>query len=334
MLYPWQTDDWARLNLERERLPNAWLLTGPDGIGKGRFARHLAMSLLCDAPGAGYHPCGRCEACHWFEAGSHPDFRLLAPPVDDEGEGGKTGRKLAQIKVDAVREVIDFAHLTAHRGRGRVVLVEPAESLNPTAANALLKILEEPPADVLFLLLADAPQRLLPTIKSRCRPFQLSRPDRETALAWLAEQGIENAQVEYVYHGEVPLFEHDPALVSVRREFIDGLAAPGFDTVNRLAELVEKHKLPLTRPVQWLQKWLLDLAGLRLAGHIRYHPQRRAALEALAGRADLDALMRCQTALTGIAPYGQHPLNVKLQVEALLMDYLSVFIPARPAATR
>jgi DNA polymerase-3 subunit delta' len=88
-----------------------------------------------------------------------------------------------------VREVIEFAHLTAHRAGRRIIVVEPAENLNPAAANALLKILEEPPQDVLFLLVAQAAQRLLPTIRSRCRQFPLSAPSPAQALAWLQQQG-------------------------------------------------------------------------------------------------------------------------------------------------
>ena len=154
MHYPWQHDDWQRLAAEFARLPNAWLFTGPAGIGKSEFAHQVAQALLCEAPGAGHHACGQCQACHWFAAGNHPDYRLLAPAQDEEDDDGKEGkaskRKLPVIKIDGVRAVIEFAHLSSHRGGRRVVVVEPAESLNPAAANALLKVLEEPPADVVF----------------------------------------------------------------------------------------------------------------------------------------------------------------------------------------
>ncbi|UGA36395.1 DNA polymerase III subunit delta' [Chromobacterium haemolyticum] len=168
------------------------MFTGAAGIGKLEFAEHLAQSLLCERPQAGHRPCGECEACRWYLHGTHPDFRRLSPlgDEDEEGkegaEGKKVSRKLPVIKIEAVREVIDFAHLSAHRAGRRIVLVEPAESLNPAAANALLKILEEPPAEVLFLLVAHAPQRLLPTIRSRCRQFPLTRPDQAQASAGLA----------------------------------------------------------------------------------------------------------------------------------------------------
>ncbi|WP_239688715.1 DNA polymerase III subunit delta' [Aquitalea magnusonii] len=203
MLFPWQQQDWQRLNAERARLPNAWLFIGPAGTGKLEFALHLAQSLLCEQLQADHQPCGQCEGCRWFEHGTHPDFRRLSPQTEEEEEGkeAKPGRKLPLIKIEAVRQVIEFAHLTAHRAGQRIVVVEPAENLNPAAANALLKILEEPPQDVLFLLVAQAAQRLLPTIRSRCRQFPLSAPSPAQALDWLRQQGVSNAEAELAHNG-------------------------------------------------------------------------------------------------------------------------------------
>ena len=331
MLFPWQLQDWQRLNAERARLPNAWLFIGPAGTGKLEFALHLAQSLLCEQLQADYQPCGHCEGCRWFEHGTHPDFRRLSPQTDDEEEGkeAKPGRKLPLIKIEAVRQVIEFAHLTAHRAGQRIVVVEPAENLNPAAANALLKILEEPPQDVLFLLVAQAAQRLLPTIRSRCRQFPLSAPSAAQALDWLRQQGVSNAEAELAHNGGAPLFDHDPVLAKLRSQFIDGLGQPTFASILNLAELVDKQKLPLAIPLGWLGKWLHDLAGLSLAGIVRYHPEQQAVLQQLVLRCDPVALMRCQDALQQLAPFGQHTLNTRLQLEALLMDYLKIFAGGR-----
>lgn len=329
MLFPWQQDDWQRLAATFDRLPNAWLLTGPGGIGKREFAHAVAKSLLCEARGPAGHACGQCQACHWFEAGNHPDFRLLAPQQDDEDDEGKDGkpakRKLPVIKIDGVREVIDFAHLSSHRGGRRVVVVEPAESLNPAAANALLKVLEEPPADVVFVLVTDAPQRLLPTIKSRCRQFPLTVPATDIALAWLDGQGLANAAAELAFHGGHPVFEHDAELAAVRDVFIDSLCQLGMGSMLAATERLDKHKLPLAMPLQWLAKWLHDLAGLKLAGRVRYYPERQSAIERLLPRVDIHRLMHCQRELEALVPFGQHTLVTRLQLEALLMHYLKVF---------
>ena len=328
MLYPWQGDDWARLSAERERMPGAWLFTGGAGIGKLAFAEHLSLSLLCESPAASHQPCGQCQGCRWFASGTHPDFRRLSPFADEEEEGkeAKTTRKLPQIKIEAVREVIDFAHLTAHRAGRRVILVEPAENLNLAAANALLKILEEPPEAVLFLLVSHAPQRLLPTIRSRCRQFALTRPSEPAALAWLKEQGVAGAEAELAHNGGAPLFDHDPELAALRAQFVRGLGQPSFAGMLQLAELIDKNKqLSLAQPLAWLQKWLHDLAALCLAGRVRYYPDQERALAALAPRCDVVLLMACQQALTALAPFSQHTLNIRLQLEAVLMDYLKIF---------
>lgn len=323
MRYPWQQADWQRLNQERERLPNAWLLTGLTGIGKTALAEEMARSLLCDQPGPDHLACGQCESCRWFALGSHPDYRRLSPLQDDDED--KTSRKLPQIKIEAVRELIAFAHLTAHRHGRRVILLEPAEALNPAAANALLKILEEPPADVLFMLVAHAPQRLLPTLRSRCRQFPVTAPAHAFALAWLREQGVADPATELAHHGGAPLFDHDSGLAALRKAFIDSLIQPSLAQVLQIAEKLDKHKLMLMVPLQWLQMWLHDLLSLRLAGQLRYYPDHRAALESLAARASLPALLASQDRLNALVPFGQHTLNVRLQLESAMMCYLQCF---------
>ncbi|MBV8049035.1 MAG: DNA polymerase III subunit delta' [Paludibacterium sp.] len=323
MRYPWQKADWQRINRERDRLPNAWLLTGLAGIGKSAFAEELARSLLCDRPGPDHAACGECESCRWFALGSHPDYRRLSP-VEAEDED-KAGRKLPVIKIEAVREMIEFAHLTSHRHGQRVVLVEPAEALNPAAGNALLKILEEPPADVLFLLVAHAPQRLLPTIRSRCRQFAMTAPAADEALAWLHGQGVADPATELAHHGGAPLFDHDPTLAAARKAFVEGLIQPTLANVLLMSERADKLKLALAVPLEWLQMWLFDLSSMRLSGTLRYYPDHRVALDNLARRADLTQLMQAAGALDKLAPYGQHTLNVRLQLESALMEYLKIF---------
>ncbi|MDC7718445.1 DNA polymerase III subunit delta' [Vogesella sp. DC21W] len=329
MHYPWQHDDWQRLAAEFARLPNAWLFTGPAGIGKSEFAHQVAQALLCEAPGAGHHACGQCQACHWFAAGNHPDYRHLAPAQDEEDDDGKEGkaskRKLPVIKIDGVRAVIEFAHLSSHRGGRRVVVVEPAESLNPAAANALLKVLEEPPADVVFLLVSGAPQRLLPTIKSRCRQFPLTAPQPAVALAWLQQQGVDGAEAELAFHGGMPIFEHDAELATLRRDFVQALTQPALASLLAAVEKLDRHKLPLALPLQWLGKWLHDLASLKLAGSLRYYPAMHDAQQRLLPRLDIHKLMACQRELNALVPFGQHTLVTRLQLEALLMHYIKAF---------
>ena len=172
---PWQSDAWQHLReqLAREQLPHALLLSGVQHTGKSHFAMALARLLLCPEPVAG-HNCGTCHACEMGRAGSHGDFRWLQP------EG-----KSRVIKIDQIREVVNFGNMTAGFGRGKVVVLAPAERMNPNAANALLKSLEEPAQDMYLLLVCHRPQGLPATIRSRCQQLRLPSPTAEQSLDWL-----------------------------------------------------------------------------------------------------------------------------------------------------
>ncbi|HUE78544.1 MAG TPA: DNA polymerase III subunit delta' [Sphingomicrobium sp.] len=165
-------------------LPHAWLLAGPRGVGKAHFARVAATRVLADAagppaglPGLGTpeeHPIARLAA-----AGSHPDMRWL-----ERAENPKTGALARNITVGQVRGLAELFDLTPSMSPWRAVVIDSADDLEPPAANALLKMLEEPPANCVFLLVSHAPGRLLPTVRSRCRrlDFQPLGDDAMTSL--------------------------------------------------------------------------------------------------------------------------------------------------------
>lgn len=174
MPYPWQLDDYQRLlaPYRQGKMAHAMLVSGEAGTGKRHLLEGLAQKLLCTDSNADY-PCGECKSCSLFLAGSHPDYLLVTP------EGSKN------IKVDQIRATVDRLGRTAQLGGMKVVLMAPAESMNMAAANALLKCLEEPGRDTVFLLLSHSPQRLLPTIRSRCQQYTLARPSASAADQWL-----------------------------------------------------------------------------------------------------------------------------------------------------
>lgn len=171
-LLPWQAATWAGL-ASRERHAHAYLLHGPAGIGKRLFAERLMALLLCHSP-AGQQPCGHCKSCHLIAAGTHPDNVVIEPEEEDKA-----------IRVDQIRELVDFVVQTAQLGRRKVVLLEPAESMNLNAANALLKSLEEPSGDTVLILITHQLSRLLPTIKSRCVQQACPVPKPQEAARWL-----------------------------------------------------------------------------------------------------------------------------------------------------
>src|SRR3954469_20809047 len=160
---PWHEGELAALAGRKASLPHALLIQGPQGIGKLAFAQALARALLCEAAPPDGLACGRCAACAWFEAGTHPDFRLVER-LNKKDEEGEFAEKKPQIEVDQIRALADFVGMSSHRGGRKVVLVPTAAALTANAADALLKSMAEPPPAMHFLLVAHRRRQLLPTI--------------------------------------------------------------------------------------------------------------------------------------------------------------------------
>ena len=320
MIYPWHESAWRQLAAQWGNRPNAWLLTGRRDTGKTAFARHLAQALLCEQPQAGHQPCGNCPSCHLFTQGSHPDYYELAPEPPAEGE---SARKLLQIKIDAVRAVLAPLLQSSVRGGLRVVLVQPAETMNTQAANALLKMLEEPPASVVFLLVTHNKDRLLPTIKSRCRPFLLPAPSAEEALGYLKTQNTPQAEALLAFHSGAPLFAAEPEQDAMREELCQLLAKPRLLAMLDYAAAFDKQKWPLAVFLDWLHKWLADIALAQQNLPPLYYPQHQTAIFQVASRTRGAALFQLVHTLNRLSPYGRHTLSVRMQVENLLAGYLA-----------
>lgn len=184
-LPPWLAPDWdvhAR-RLAEGRVPHALLAAGPAGLGKRALVEAVAASLLCIDRRADGHACGRCRACAWRLAGTHPDLVRVGIAED-----------ATQITVDQIRALGERLALAPQPGGRQVAVIDPADEMNPNAANALLKTLEEPTPDSVLILVADQPARLLPTILSRCQRFAIRMPGRDEALAWLIGRGVAPAR--------------------------------------------------------------------------------------------------------------------------------------------
>jgi DNA polymerase III subunit delta' len=181
-LLPWQHAQFKRLQtlVSNARLPHGWLLAGVAGVGKLAFIRHFARYLFCLQPSAD-GPCGRCQDCHLFQQGTHPDWLFLQP-------------ELKQLKIEQVREAIGFAQNTAQRNGAKVIVIQPAEAMNHNAANALLKMLEEPPPATYFFLLSEQPGLLLATLRSRCQLLEFPVPSAVDALQWLQTLKVNGAE--------------------------------------------------------------------------------------------------------------------------------------------
>lgn len=167
-----------REQLEKGAVSHAYLFTGPTGVGKKTMARHFANMLFCQGQ---QKPCGQCGPCHQFAGGNHPDFLSV------------TGEK--SIGVDAIRQAIRLTGEHTYQGGRRVIIIEEAQRMTPQAQNTLLKTLEEPGADIVFLLTATDPSLLLPTVVSRCRRIAVTPLPAEEIAGLLARRGVAQERI-------------------------------------------------------------------------------------------------------------------------------------------
>jgi DNA polymerase III subunit delta' len=329
-LLPWQQRAAAEALRARARWPHALLITGRRGIGKRILALHFAQALLCEQPRDDGSPCGSCPSCGYVVNGTHPDLRLIEP-VEIDDEGNRTPVDI--IAVDRIRELTEFAQLTAHRQRAKVAVITPAEAMNANAQNAFLKTLEEPPPATYLILVSHQPGRIAPTILSRCRLMTAPEPDSTAASTWLATQGVSEPAPLLAQAGGAPLLALTLANPVVQRErelLLDELGEP-----QRMEPVVagaridsygkDERKARLADVQYWLSTWIADLAAMKNGGAPRFHPDRRDALERLAARvAPLKLFRYYRTLLEQRALLG-HPLQPRLVAEALLVEYRALF---------
>ncbi|MFZ6649686.1 DNA polymerase III subunit delta' [Undibacterium sp. TJN25] len=340
-LYHWQESAWQQLQQFGERLPHAILLHGPEGIGKTLFAEHFAQSLLCETPAADGHACGSCLSCGWFSQYSHPDYRRVRPELLDEeesagveGEAAESDKKTAkaskapskEIVINQIRALTDFMNLSTHRSGRRLIVLYPAEALNVPAANALLKSLEEPSKNTVFVLVTNSLDRLLPTILSRCHKFGMGMPGKEEALAWLKSQKVDDAESWLAQQGGAPLAAYQASQSEGKAElddFLRQLCKPGPDSSLKIAEKMQKMDMPTT--VSWMQRWLYDIFSFKQTGRIRYYPRYQKELAILAGRAGSTELLQAIKSTDERQAIASHPLAAKLFIEDMLLDYSALF---------
>ena len=194
--YPWQSRQWSMISsfVKNEQFPHALLLQGQEGMGKYHFAVKVASTWLCSQRDSNSEACGICQSCKLFKAGTHPDFFTLMPE--------KSG---SALKVDQVRHFAEKIFLSGQYSDRRVVIVNPVESMTIEAANSFLKLLEEPPAGVVLLLLSSSPGQLLATLKSRCIKLSFPIPPFELTEEWVKAQTGKDASLAVSLGRGVPL---------------------------------------------------------------------------------------------------------------------------------
>lgn len=315
---PWHAPVWGSLTGQSQHA-HAYLFSGLPGVGKRRFANAFAAYMLCDTPEHAM-ACGRCRACQLREAGSHPDLLVLEP--EEEGKA---------IRVDAVRQLVDFMGQTAQQGGRKVIVLHPAEAMNQNAANALLKSLEEPTRDTFLLLVSDQPSRLLATIRSRCRVQTLATPSPAEALGWLTtalpELHVEQHQALLIMSGGAPLRAlelHQLDAIAMRQQVVADIK--GLIKQERSPSQIADawSKFPLELLLDWFCSWTLDLLKLHTgAQQAASNPDMDKVLGYVARFPSALQLMDWQSWLLAhrAMVQGKANLNRGLFVEALLIEW-------------
>jgi DNA polymerase-3 subunit delta' len=312
--------DLLRQHLAQDRLRHAYLFTGPEGVGRRTLALRLAQAINCTEPPAPGEACRACRVCRQIERMQHPDLAV----VQGAGSGGA-------LLVDQVRELQHGLSLAPYEARYRVAALLRFEAANPSAANALLKTLEEPPPQVVLMLTAESAERLLPTIVSRCEALRLRPLPLESVAAGLqARYGLPEEEARLLAHlsagrpGYALRLHEEPERLEQRRAWLDDhrrLLSAGRVERFATAEALVRDKENLRTVLQtWLSLWrdaLLRAAG---ASAPLVNLDRAGEIENLAARAGLDGARAAAAALERTLARLDSNVNARLAVEVLMLD--------------
>ena len=298
--------------VEASRLPHALLVHGPVGVGKEHLAGAVAAALLCSGRGARLEACGNCPDCALIRAGSHPDLHWIRPEEDRR-----------TISVDQVRDATEQLAMTSMRRGYRVAILSPANAMTRSAQNALLKTLEEPSARTLLVLVSARPSVLLPTLRSRCQRIEVSRPDEESALAWLSRElpaGVHPGLLRLA--GGAPLralelaphFEELQAqMTGLLEDFLSGRAEVTATAAEMLGE-----GLPVR--LDWLEHWAGEVIRRRTVDATELTLPGGPALQRAGTTVNISAAFRWVDQIREARRLLEGSAAPQLLVEALLVE--------------
>ncbi len=317
-ILPWQASNWEmfRHYLEQRRIPQALLINGVKGLGKKTLTMQMAKSLLCPERLQTGLACGQCNSCILFKAQTHPDFLTVAP--EEEGK---------IIGIDTIRQLIVKLALKPQFESYRVVLINPADSLNNAAANAFLKCLEEPNERTCMLLVSETRTKLPATILSRCQKMQLAIPGRQMGENWLAAQNVKDAGLLLNLAQGAPLLAKayaDSDVLQLRQQCFSDWLNVARASANPV-EIAEKwHKQPVATIVSWLTAWVADMIKcLYHAESVTLHnPDLQTALRELAGGLNLKDMHRFYDALL----QSQHKLDTQINKQLMFEELLILWL--------
>lgn len=286
-LLPWQDEIWQRLQpaLTGARMPHALMLTGAPGIGKLHLAKVLGAALLCRAPQTDGLPCGVCTSCSQMAGGAHPDFRELTPEPEKK-----------TISVEQVRAFSRTRYLRPQIGQARVGLIHPVERLYPSAANALLKTLEEPPAGSHILLVTAQPSAVIATIRSRCQFLRVPLPTPAAMAGWLETQPESVSHAVSIARGAplraLELVNAD--MLRLQGQWLEDLCAFAGARLGPSGLAQRWHEHPLPELLDWLYLCVADILKIAFNVPESFFANRaqQQSLRTLASRMDAGKLRK------------------------------------------
>ncbi len=323
--------------LERQQIAHAWLFEGPEGVGKELAALLFAQALTC--PKQPMVGCGECSSCKRVERRNHPDVTWVLPE-DEQVQRGWAGRSdfdhtpSRDIRVEQVRALQERLSFRALEAKHKVALLTPAHAMNPQAQNALLKTLEEPPRDTVLLLVTSAPDKLLPTIRSRCAKAPFA-PLPEAVVAGLLKPlkpkltEEQAAQAALMSGGSLSrAVALDAEALSVRREVIER-----FEALQRAdargwlawAERFGGARADAELALEVLTTWQRDVAATQAGGTRLVNGDLAALAQQAAQKVSPESLHR-RSALIDEARNAitQRNASVRLQLERMLVEMMAV----------
>ena len=323
---PWAAQSISDLG---KTLPNSLLIYGQSGIGKRVLSKLIAQSILCsESPNLGT-PCNKCSDCDLFLAETHPDFRLISDEGDEEANEIDTAastKKTSQknISIAMIRGLSEYVAIKPLRDRAKVIVIDPADSMNANAANALLKVLEEPPIYAHLILITRSPQVVLPTIASRCLKLKIKAPSESAAIQWL-EAHADSKHNRYIKLAlrlssgapmrAIELCE-DEQFFNLREDIFEELGERVLD-IFRLAELCEKLEPTQTSAI--FNSLILDVMCVQEGGDVQHNIDQTKVVERLANSKSGKDLVHWADDWVEFARSANHPLNKRLALEALFL---------------
>ncbi|MFO1220815.1 MAG: DNA polymerase III subunit delta' [Burkholderiaceae bacterium] len=324
---------WLHEALHRaQQLETSHALLLHAGLPSGQFelAQALSQGWLCEREPA---PCGACTACRLVRTRTHPDHKVVVPDalrvafdwLADDDPLLRTGAKPSrELRVEQVREAIEWSQRSAGSRGVRALVVHPGDALNLSAANALLKTLEEPPGGLRIVLTSQDPERLLPTLRSRVQRVRVPLPSAAQAIAWLGEQGVEQGAAVLAAAGGSAV-----EALELVNEGIDASLLANLPAQVARGDASALQGKPIPRVVDLLLKLAHD-AMVALAGGT----PRFFVAGPLPPGARLDALQRWRIDLLRAARHDEHPWNASLLIEALVTNGARCWAPGTPARPR